>query len=92
VCGLFTLTSEAMGLREQRDEAREDVADLTAALAEATATLADARVVIPLRPRGIPVQRGGAHDAPPVADGVFPIHTAVDDDDLTALMRATEEK
>lgn len=29
---------------------------------------------------------------PPIADGYFPVHTEIEDDDLTALMRATEEK
>lgn len=51
-------------------EREDDVADLTAALAEATATLADARTVIPLRPvpldrpdlRVIPPQRDAEHD------------------------------
>lgn len=39
----------------------------------------------------VPPQRDGGHDRLPVADGDFPVHTAIDDDDLTALMRATEE-
>lgn len=33
-----------------------------------------------------------SHDHAPIADGYFPVHTEIEDDDLTALMRATEEK
>lgn len=80
-------------------DAEDTIADLCDALAETTATLADARVVIPLRPVDfehpdltiVPPQRDGEHDRLPVADGYFPVHTSVDDDDIEALMRATEE-
>lgn len=63
--------------------------------------------VMPMHPTpdGVCVTCGGEHPAPcplsverpdlsivPVADGDFPIHTAVDDDELTAVMRATEDE
>lgn len=47
----------------------------------------DAENVIPL-----PVVREASPYDWPVADGHFPVHTEVNDDDIEALMRATEEK
>jgi hypothetical protein len=52
--------------------------------------IVDATSIQPVRV-SIPKPRGGEHDDLPVADGHFPVHTDLDDDDLTALMRATEE-
>jgi hypothetical protein len=50
-------------LEKALGEREDDVADLSAALAEATATLADARVVIPLKP--VPVDRPDLRVIPP---------------------------
>lgn len=47
----------------------------------------DAENVIPL-----PVVREASPYDWPVADGHFPVHTEIHDDDIEALMRATEEK
>jgi hypothetical protein len=48
--------------------------------------ISDAENVIPL-----PVVREASPYDWPVADGHFPVHTEVNDDDIEALMRATEE-
>jgi hypothetical protein len=71
---------------------RLDNADKDGRIAELEALLGQAQTVpVPLL-RIVPSQRDGEHDRLPVADGAFPVHTAIEDDELTALMRATEEK
>jgi hypothetical protein len=66
---------------------RGDVLDAQMRLADALNEAAAAPApVIPL-----PVVREASPYDWPVADGHFPVHTEVNDDDIEALMRATEE-
>lgn len=86
--------------RGERDEAELKVERLEA---ECNAHAAEnARLRAEGRPRRLtvkqaraleqsaPIQRPDLSIVPPIADGHFPVHTAVDDDELTAIMRAVE--
>jgi hypothetical protein len=97
---IAALSAAAYRFREERDLYRERAELLERecdAHAAENARLTGAQV-IPLRWTHVPdltivpPQRDGVHDALPVADYPFPVHTAVDDDDIEALMRATEEQ
>lgn len=62
-CSAWIQGGRVVELEKALGEREDDVADLSAALAEATATLADARTVIPLRP--VPLDRPDLRVIPP---------------------------
>lgn len=95
IAGLFAVIVERTN---ERDEARwmvdrleaecNEHARVSASLAQqlTEAQIAGGKILPLPRLRAVPTQRL------PIADIDIPIHTAVDDDELTALMRATQEE
>jgi protein involved in polysaccharide export with SLBB domain len=89
VAGLFTLAAEAVALRRVDDDKDRRMEDLEATIAELDQE--NARLHAELTDLQVGRHLRVVRDVP-VADGDFPVHTTFDDDDLTVLMRATEEQ
>lgn len=97
VAAAMGLGAWAWLLRRQRDSARATVRELEAEALRLHLLLTEAEMAapVPFRPADGPVLRVVREASPydwPVADGHFPVHTEVNDDEIEALMRATEEK